>query len=103
MISENIFEIIETNNKIYTCVVDYVTQRQVMFYDLTNHTCPLFRLIIIKWKLYGYDMRFSMFVNKYYPKVEIPDVTVINRKSVINSSVILTPNKPERSMTRIVI
>lgn len=101
MESEKLFEIIETKNKVHTCVIDYVSKRQVMVYDLTNTDDTIFRLMVVKWKLYHFDMRFSIFKAIYYPTVDIPPVTVINRRAIVYCSAELKLTKPKRSKVRI--
>jgi hypothetical protein len=98
---EHVLDTIETENKVFTCIVDYVTKRQVMIYDLTNENDPLFRLIAIKWKLYHYDMRFSIFKSKFFPTVKLPNVIVVNKGSIKYSTHDLKPTKPKRSKPRI--
>lgn len=95
----NILDTIETDNRVFKCVIDYVSRRQVIIYDLTNSNDPLFRLIAIKWKAYHYDKRFSVFMSIYFPHVSLPDPIVLSLNSIKYSTIDLECTKPKRLRT----
>ncbi len=103
MSNEHVFDTIETSDRVYTCVVDYVSKRQVMIYDLTSYNDPIIRLMVINWKLHGYHMRFSVYRSKFYPDVEIPEMKILHRKTILNSTHSLVPKRPSKKKTRITI
>lgn len=93
---DTVLDTIETQNNVYKCVVDYISRRQVIMYDLTNCNDPLFRLIAIKWKLYHFDMRFAIFVSKYFPTVKLPPPVIISVNSIKYATFELSSTKPKR-------
>lgn len=95
--SEQIFDVIETENNVYTCVIDYVSKRQAIIYDLTPETDHIFRMIVIKWKLSFYHMRFAIFKELYFPTVPMPNPVVLNLNAITYSSAPLKPSKPKRT------
>lgn len=98
MKNQQVFDLIETEHKAYTAVIDYVKNKMVMFYDLTNISHPKLKMAVVDWKLNHFDLRFSIFIAKYYPELRqsIPKITVLNRKTIRFSTHCLTPSKPRR-------
>lgn len=101
MQSENIFETIEAEDGVYNGIVDYVSKRQVILYDISRSNEALCRLIVIQWKLYHFDMRFSIFKEIYYPKAKFPDPIVLNINAIKTATFDLEPTKPKRSRYRV--
>ena len=98
--SEQIFDIVETENQVYTCVVDYISKRQVIIYDLTPETDHIFRLIVINWKLSFFHLRFAVFKELYFPTVPMPNPIILNINSIVYSTKDLSPTKPKRTVMR---
>lgn len=103
MNSENLFDTIETENQVFTGVIDYISKRHVVIYDMTMSNEPLFRLIAIKWKLHFYDIRFSIFKQMYFPNANMPDPIVVNASSIVSCTRDLEITKPKRHKQRVTI
>lgn len=101
MSTGNLLDIIETEDKVYNCVIDYISKRQIIIYDLTGCNDATIRLILIKWKMNFPNLRFSIFKSIYYPNVKLSAPIVLSLKSVKYSNRCLKPTKPKRSVVKI--
>jgi hypothetical protein len=100
--SGNLLDIIETEDKVYNCVIDYISKRQIIIYDLTGINDATVRLLLIKWKMNFPNLRFSIFKSIYYPNVPLNKPVILSLKSVKYCNRCLKPTKPKRSVVKIV-
>lgn len=100
MESNTVFDTVETENMVHVGVIDYVSKRQIIMYDLTNSLSPEFRLAVIEWKMSYFTMRFAIFMKLYYPKVSIPKPIVISINSIHYCSKQLKSTKPRKNKIR---
>lgn len=61
-------------------IVDFSNSNFIHFFDFSNDDQIDLIVLAIKWRLYYPDLRFSVFCSIYYPKVQIPQVILINKK-----------------------
>lgn len=80
--NEDLFDKLIIDDKEYKGIVDYVSKKQVMFYDFTNSDSCAITLLIILWKTTDPNERFSIFQAKNFPHVNIGNVSVLNRKNI---------------------
>lgn len=99
--SGNLLDIIETEEKVYNCVIDYISKRQIIFYDLTGYNDATIRLLLIKWKMNFPNLRFSIFKSIYYPNIALNTPVVLSLKSVKYCNRCIKPTKPKRSVIKI--
>lgn len=78
--NEDLFDKIIIEDKEYKGIVDYVTKKQIMFYDFTNSDACAIALLVILWKTSDPTERFSVFQAKNFPLVNIGTVSILNRK-----------------------
>ena len=63
-------------------IVDFVTTKQLYFFDFTNeHTIDYVTLSIL-WKGNHAEMRFSVFCTVEYPNVRLPKVVLIPQSNI---------------------
>ncbi|WGH49628.1 hypothetical protein [Alishewanella phage vB_AspM_Slickus01] len=99
--SSAVLDIIETDGRVYNCIIDYISKRQMIVYDLTGCNDPLVRLMAIKWKVNFPNLRFSIFKSIYYPNIEMPQPVVLSLKSIKYSNRCLKQTKPKRTSVKI--
>lgn len=101
MSSGNLLDIIETEDKVYNCIIDYISKRQIIIYDLTGVNDATVRLMLIKWKMNFSNLRFSLFKSIYYPTVKLNKPIVISSKAVKYCNRCIKPTKPKRTVIKI--
>lgn len=88
---KNIFDkVITESGTEYVGIIDYSNKKNVIFYDLSNHNDPDIVLIVISWRLTYSNMRFSVFVDIFYPNTKI-DAVLIPKKHITNMSNVKHP------------
>lgn len=94
---------IQVKDKTLTGIVDYVTPMYVTFYDISMDTDPTIIKIILIWRLYYSHMRFSVFKELYFQRMEFPAPNLINRKKVTSwgAKGAVKVSKPNRTSKRI--
>lgn len=80
--NEDLFDKLIIDDKEYKGIVDYVTNKQIMFFDFTNVDSCAITLLVILWKTTSPDERFSIFAATNFPLVNLGNVSVLNRKNV---------------------
>lgn len=79
-----VMDTIATNKKTYVGVIDFSTTKHIMFYDLTNNNDPDLITMVILWRSYYSDMRFSVFKATYCDNIDIGSPIMINKKTIKN-------------------
>lgn len=79
---ETLFDKITINNKELKGIIDYVTKKQVLFYDFTNVDSCAITLLVMEWKTNAPEERFSIFAAKNFPLINIGNVSIVQRKHV---------------------
>ena len=64
-------------------VVDFINQKHVYFFDFTNNNNIDYVTLVILWKGYNPNMRFSVWCSMYYPMVQLPKVLLLPQKNII--------------------
>ncbi len=65
-------------------IIDYVTTKQIYFFDYTNNKNVDYVLLSILWKGNHADMRFSVFCAIEFPDLDLPTVVLIPQSNIIN-------------------
>lgn len=71
------------NGKKYNGVIDFVNTKHVYFFDLTNNSDVDSIMMIILWKGYNPDMRFSVWSMLNYPEFKLPEVILLPQKNIV--------------------
>lgn len=83
-------------------IVDFVTTKQLYFFDFTNeHTIDYVTLSII-WKGNNAEMRFSVFCTIEYPELRLPKVILIPRTNVVDIKGKMPDYKKPKQKKRII-
>lgn len=98
-----LYDTVETDDNIHMGVIDYVSKRQVIIYDITKIESVNLRMAIIEWRMNHYHIRFSIFMKQYFPSIVLPDPIIIGTNGIRFCSKELTPTRPKKIKTRIVV
>lgn len=92
-----------SNGKTLVGVVDFATDRFIHFFnfDLVDDD-PNLVMAAIVWKAKYSNLRFSVFCSMYFPKLEIPQVNLINKRGIEDMSSVRHKEKLTKT-TRIVL
>lgn len=60
-----ILDNIETKNKTYVGVIDFIQKKCVHFYDTKSHVTPDMVHFIVTWRLLSPEVRFSIYLDLY--------------------------------------
>ena len=72
------------NGREYSGIIDFVNTKHVYFFDMTNN-CDVDPLImIILWKGYNPELRFSVWAMMNHPHYQLPQVLLLPQKNIIN-------------------
>lgn len=93
---ENLLDIIETENKTYIGVIDYVSAKHVTIFDMSQNDDPELSLIVIIYKMYFSTMRFSVYKAKYFAHYVMNTPITVNKKNIKKSSHNLVTHKPNK-------
>lgn len=96
----SVLDTVETTHKTYVGVVDFISAKHIIFYDLSQGRCPQTIALILVWKLYFPDVRFSVFLVQYGGKQYINQPILISRKGIVSCSKKLEVDKPKRRKVR---
>ena len=98
--AHTLFDIIDTDQRRYVGVIDYVNSKYVTFYDLSGGDPEIHHMVVV-YKTYFPHMRFSMFVASYMPQYEIDTPLMINKKLIKYHTAPLKNTAPPRRVKRI--
>jgi hypothetical protein len=101
MQDNSVFDIIETPDKKYVGVVDYVSTKYISFFDISGIEDPDFRHLVILYKTYYHRMRFSVFNAMYAAQFDFGDPILINKKLIKYHSKPLYATAPYRSVRKV--
>lgn len=96
---ETIFDIIETADRKYIGLVDFVNAKYVTMYLVDD--CPDKNHLMILFKTYYPQMRFSVFLALYARHFEFGDPILINKKLIKYHSRPLYTTKPFRAVSKV--
>jgi len=83
-------------------VVDFVTKKQLYFFDFTdNHTIDYVTLCIL-WRGNNPEMRFSVYFMLEYPDLKLPKVILIPQTNIEDLSGKLPDHKKSKQRKRII-
>lgn len=80
----NLLDEIKIDNNLKEGIIDFVNTKYVSFYDLTNNTDPYVVKVVMLWRVFYQNMRFSIFKSIYFPTLNVPSPVMINKKSITN-------------------
>lgn len=66
----------------YVGIVDYVTTKQIYFFDFTGEASLDYTLLSIMWKGNHADMRFSVYCAIEHPNIQLPNVILIPQNNI---------------------
>ncbi len=76
-----------SNGVTFTGVFDYQSDRFIHFFNFDIiEDDPTLILAAIIWKAKYNDIRFSVFCSTYFPRIKLPQVNLINKRGVVDSS-----------------
>lgn len=78
-----ILDELEVGDRTIKGIIDYTTTKHFIFYDLEKNTDPDVSMMVIIWRLYYDNIRFSIFRSTYFPNIDISP-TMISKKGVKN-------------------
>lgn len=80
---QRVLDKIELNDgRVIYGIVDYVTTKQIYFFDLTREEYSDYVLLAILWQGNKPNLRFSVYVATEYPFVAIPSAVLIPKKNI---------------------
>ena len=79
-----LFTTIVTESTEYTGIIDFETNKQIIFFDFTKNSDPSLTTIVIIWRLYYDRMRFSIFMSTIFPSFIVDQPICLNKKSIKN-------------------
>ena len=83
MTQDNLFnKIMMKDGRDVIGIIDFVTSKQIYFFDYTNNKNIDFTLLSILWKGNHADMRFSVFCAIEFPELELPNVVLIPQSNI---------------------
>ena len=82
-------------------IADFISNKQIYFFDFTQEPNVDYLLLAILWKGYSPDIRFSVFCAIYYPDLTLPrakffDEDLIPTINIKSSSKNFTPTKKSK-------
>jgi hypothetical protein len=98
-----VLDIIKTEDKTYIGVVDYVTTKYISMYDVSLFEDPDYRHLMILYKMYYSNMRFSIFIATTASHFDFGDPVMINKRKIVSHSKPLHITKPFRSVKKVMI
>lgn len=98
--SISILDTIKTTTGTVVGIVDFTAAKHIIFYDLTQERCPHTIAMILVWRLYFPEIRFSVFLVQYGGKQYIGAPILISRKGIEECSIELVVDKPKRRKVR---
>ncbi len=88
---------IHLKDRTLTGVVDYVTTKNIIFYDISMNDNPEVIKMLLLWRMFYTHIRFSVFKELYFHKTIMSSPNLINRKKIVSPS-FTSINKPNRSV-----
>ena len=70
------------NGKSFIGIVDYITTKQLYFFDFTNEKYIDYILLAILWKGNYDNMRFSVFCAINFPNIDLPRVILLPQSNI---------------------
>lgn len=98
---ENVFDIIETADKKYVGIVDFVSAKYVTFFSVDEVEDVDYRHLMLLYKTYYPNIRFSIFLALYARQFNFGDPILINKKLIKYHSRPLYTTKPFRAVSKI--
>lgn len=76
-----------SDNRTYYGIIDYVNRKHVAFYDLSYSNNAMLSIALIYWRIEEPETRFTVFILKNKLKINLPFITYISKKDIIDSNV----------------
>lgn len=96
----NVMDVITTKNNTHVGVVDYSSTKHVIFFDFgINKSTDVITMIII-YRTYYSNIRFSIFVNMYFSGIQIGHPILINKRDIISGYDVGKVHRPKRKVLR---
>jgi len=83
-------------------IIDYVTSKQIYFFDYTNNKNVDYILLSILWKGNHSDMRFSVFCAIEFPDLDLPNVVLVPQSNVAEIRGLLPEYQKHKQRKRII-
>lgn len=96
----SLFDIIDTKERRYIGIIDFVNSKYVTFYDMSNLADPNLTHLAILYKTYYPTMRFSVFVATHAPQFDFGNPVSINKKLIEYHSRPLHPTLPTKKVSK---
>lgn len=88
---------IKTKEKTHNGIIDFITKKYLIFYDLSNNESTALRIVVIAWRSETNDMRFSVYSKINFPDFELPEPIIIPIVAITNKeNFILEPTEIKR-------
>lgn len=91
---------IQLKDRVLTGVVDYVTTKNIIFYDITMNDDPEVIKLLLMWRMFYTHMRFSVFKELFFAHVSMRKPNLVNRKKIVHPS-FQKIDKPSRTVRRL--
>jgi hypothetical protein len=83
-------------------IIDYITTKQIYFFDYTNNKNVDYVLLSILWKGNHDNMRFSVFCAIEFPELELPNVILIPQSNISSMTGSLPNYEKHKQRKRII-
>lgn len=90
------------NNKELTGIIDHRQTKQIYFFNLEN-TSDDYKILAIDWKANHPNLRFSIYITKFWPDIDLPKITLIPKINIKSSDRSLSPDDNYKPFQRIQI
>jgi hypothetical protein len=95
--SKNLLDAIELKDgKTLIGIVDYISSKQLYFFDFTQDTDVDYLLLAILWKGNNPGMRFSVYCTINYPTVQLPRAILVPISNIQRAIYNITTKKPKQ-------
>lgn len=98
-----LLDVIETDSRKYVGVIDFITTKYVAFFDTSDLEDQDHRHLMILYKTYYSDIRFSIFIATHAAHFDFGEPILINKKLIKYHSKPLYVNRPFRSVSKVTI
>ena len=90
-------EIVLNDNRTLTGIIDFVSNKQIYFFDFTQETHIDYLLLAILWKGYKPELRFSVFCSIHYPEMNLPRAILLPTVNIkTTSKEVITTRRPKQ-------
>lgn len=91
---------VEMKEKTRYGVIDFSNKKQIFFYDLTNDSNPDIRLMLMWWRISQPESRFGEFCAENAPQINLPPMSVILKKGILNLDDLDIPENSKKVTSR---